>query len=293
MKHFTTIGDFSRNDINKIYSLAKKLKSEERMRTTLKGKTLALLFEKASTRTRTSFDIAVYQLGGHTIDLSKGTQFSRGAETLEDTTRVLDRYVDGIVVRLYKHEDLLRMAKVSKVPIINGLTDLFHPCQALADIYTLREKVRKKNPTLAFVGDGRDNVANSLVLLCDKLGINLNIATPKELRPLPQISKGSKTLKVFTDPKLAVKDADAVYTDVWVSMGQERIKAKKMRLLKSYQVNSKLMSYAKKGAYIMHCLPAHRGQEITNQVIDSPQSIVLNQAENRLHVQKALLSLML
>lgn len=296
VKHLISVKDFSKSDITKIYSLTKKLKSESRngrFNKILKNKSIALLFEKPSTRTRTSFEVGMFQLGGQTIDLSKGSQLASGHETLEDTVRVLGKYVNGLVVRLYEHENALKMARVSSVPIVNGLTNLLHPCQVLSDIYTIKEKRSLKNLTITFLGDGRDNVAHSLINICEKLGINLRIGCPRELKPLPKFSRGAKNLKIYSNPLEAVKGADVLYTDVWVSMGQEKSSRQKIKLLKPYQLNAKVLSFAKKSALVMHCLPAHRGQEITDDVMDGPHSIILDQAENRLHVQKAILILLI
>ena len=296
VKHLNSIADLTKADISKIYSLTKILKTESKkgkFSKLLKNKTIALLFEKPSTRTRVSFEVGMFQLGGNAIDLSKGSQLASGHETLEDTVKVLGRYVNGLVVRLYEHKNALEMAKVSTVPVINGLTNLLHPCQVLSDIYTIKEKRSLKNLTITFLGDGRDNVAHSLINICEKLGIDLRIACPRELRPLPAIAKDAKYLKIYSDPLEAVKGADVLYTDVWVSMGQEKSARQKIKILRPYQLNSKVLSHAKKDAFVMHCLPAHRGQEITDKVMDGPNSIILDQAENRLHVQKAILALLL
>lgn len=276
--------------------------SGERSIPVLSGKSIAMIFEKPSTRTRVSFEVAAWELGAKALYLGwRDLQLGRG-ETIEDTGRVLSRYVDGIVARVKEHEKLERLASAADVPVINALSDLSHPCQALADYMTLLElKGRLEGLTLAFVGDGSDNVLHSLLVAGAKLGVNIRVASPRELRPDSRIlehalSAAKKTgarIEIVEDPFEAVRDADAVYTDVWVSMGQEEMREEKVRLLRKYQVNAELMSHAKPDAVFMHCLPAHRGEEVTDEVIDGPRSAVWVEAENRLHVQKAILALLL
>ena len=287
-----------------IFRTAKRLKSMQKSgkpHELLKGKSLAMIFEKPSTRTRVSFEVGMTELGGHALFLGPNDlQLSRG-ETIADTARVLSRYVDAIMARVYKQETIEELARFSTVPVINGLSDRFHPCQALTDIFTVWEKRESlNNLTMTFIGDGDNNVTNSLLLLSSRLGINFTITCPKIYNISQDILKkaqieakqtGSR-ITVTTDTYEAVKHADAIYTDVWVSMGRSHTRERK-KALHPYQVNKKLLAQAPKGALVMHCLPAHRGEEITDEVIDSAQSIVFEQAENRLHVQKALLSLLI
>lgn len=261
----------------------------------LKGKALAMLFEKSSTRTRVSFEIAMYQLGGHALNLtSKASQLGRG-ETYEDTARVLSRYVQGIMMRTFEQERISKLASESSVPVINGLTDLYHPCQVLTDMFTVQEHLGPiKDRTVAYVGDG-NNMANSWINASIQLGFKLRIATPPGYEPDREVldrvvQEGCAQIEVGFDPVAAVKDADVVNTDTWISMGQEgEGERKKKELFKPYQVNRELMSHAAKNAIVLHCLPAHRGEEITDEVMDGPQSRIFDQAENRLHVQKAIL----
>ena len=263
----------------------------------LKGKVLAMIFEKSSTRTRVSFEVGMIELGGFAVTLNtKDLQMGRG-ETVADTARVLSRYVDGIMYRAYEHSMVMELAKHATVPVINGLDNFEHPCQIMADLLTVKEHLGKlKGIKMAYVGDG-NNVCNSLMLGCAMVGMDLSCGCPKGYEPDPGVLKKAKAiakkngckLKVVESPKEAVKDADVVYTDVWVSMGQEEEQKLREKIFKPYQVNDDLMSVAHKKAIVMHCLPAHRGMEITDEVIDSPASVVMDQAENRLHAQKAIM----
>ncbi|MHC1680416.1 MAG: ornithine carbamoyltransferase [Methanomassiliicoccales archaeon] len=263
----------------------------------LKGKVLAMIFEKSSTRTRVSFEVGMIELGGFAVTLNtKDLQMGRG-ETVADTARVLSRYVDGIMYRAYEHEMVMELAKHATVPVINGLDNFEHPCQIMADLLTVKEHLGKlKGIKMAYVGDG-NNVCNSLMLGCAMVGMDLSCGCPKGYEPDPGVVKKAKaiakkngcTLKIVESPKEAAKDADVVYTDVWVSMGQEEEQKLREKIFKPYQVNADLMSVAHKNAIVMHCLPAHRGMEITDEVIDSKASVVLDQAENRLHAQKAIM----
>ncbi len=306
-KHFLTLADFTREELEFMLDTAKMLKERylagERIIPILRGRHLALLFEKPSTRTRISFETAMLELGGDALYLNwRDLQLGRG-ETIEDTARVLSRYVDGIMARVYEHEKLVKLAQYSRVPVINGLSDLLHPAQALTDIYTIMEKKGRdlRKLKIVFVGDGRDNVLHSLMLGIGILGGKIIIASPEGYEPDPKVVKmfeetaapNGGEYEIIRDPVEAVKGADVVYTDVWVSMGQESIKEKKIRDLSPYQVNKELMSYAKPDAIFMHCLPAHRGQEVTDEVIDGKWSVVWDQAENRKHVQKAILALLI
>jgi len=268
----------------------------------LEDKTLGLIFQKPSTRTRVSFEVAMRQLGGYALYLGwNDLQLGRG-ETIEDTGRVLSRYVDGIMARVFSHNDLIKLAEGASVPVINGLSDLTHPCQILADLLTIKEKKGDfKGLKLTFVGDGGNNVSHSLIIGATKVGMNITIGTPEGYEPNEQILKwaqenakhsGSK-IEIVHDPIKAVEGADIIYTDVWVSMGMEKEKEKRLKVFPPFQVNSKLLSHANQDAIVMHCLPAHRGVEITDDVLDGPQSAVFDQAENRLHAQKGLLALLL
>jgi ornithine carbamoyltransferase len=275
------------------------LRGEEHL--LLKGKTLAMIFEKPSTRTRVSFEVGMWQLGGYALYLSASDlQLGRG-ETIADTAQVLSRYVDGIMARVFAHQTILDLVKYSRVPVINGLSDFSHPCQGLADLFTIYEKKgRLSGLRLAYVGDG-NNVAHSLLYGCSKVGINITLACPKGFEPDPEVvskaeEEGKKSgceVRITKDPKEAVKGADIVYTDVWASMGKEKEHKKRMNVFKPYQVNGKLVKEAEEDYIFMHCLPAHRGQEVTDEVADSENSVIFDQAENRLHTQKALLALIM
>jgi len=297
-RDFLTVRDLSAEEIDAIINRAFELKKDkDASRCPLIGKSIGLYFEKASTRTRISFQTGIYQLGAQAIYINPNQlQLGRG-ETIEDTARVLSRYLDGFIIRTFSHKKIELFANNAAIPIINALTDLHHPCQALADIMTIKEKKgRLKGIHLAYVGDG-NNVANSLIEAASLTGVNIILACPKGYEPDDKIvktalSEGAK-VKVISDPKEAVKGADVVYTDVWVSMGQEKESSEKKKKFKGYQVNKRLVSLARPDAIVMHCLPAHRGEEITDEVIDSPQSVVFDQAENRLHTQKALLELLI
>ncbi len=304
IKHLTCDLDFSAGEIQRIFSLAKELKEKQKRGESheyLKNKSLAMIFQKPSTRTRVSFETAMTQLGGHALNLSPSDlQLSRG-ETVADTARVLSRYCDAIMARVFDQKDIDELAKNSGVPVINGLSDKFHPCQGLTDIFTVMEKTGDlKTLRMAFVGDGDNNVTNSLLLLAARLGIDFTVACPDKYRPRPEIlalakpdiEKTGARIEITADPAEAVKDASVVHTDVWVSMGRED-REERLKNLKPYQLNSELLEKAPKGALVMHCLPAHRGEEITDEVMDGPQSVVFDQAENRLHVQKAILAFLL
>ena len=298
--------DYSVEEIWAILETAKMFKqrfySGERIIPVLNGKVLAMIFQKPSTRTRVSFEVAMYQLGGYAMYLGwNELQLGRG-ETIADTARVLSRYVDGIMARVYSQNDIVELAKYADVPVINGLSDLVHPVQALSDMFTIWEKKgRLSGLKIAFVGDGSDNVLHSLLLASAKLGVNISIGSPKELRPNKEILKyaeeaaesSGSIIEFYEDPYEAVRGADVVYTDVWVSMGQEKERERKIKLLEPYRVTVDLMRHAKKDALFMHCLPAHRGEEVVDEVIDGPWSVVWDQAENRLHTQKAILALLL
>lgn len=291
-----SIADAEKN-LENIFEMAAKLKKKNFK--VLKEKTLAMIFEKPSTRTRVSFEAAMTQLGGHAIYLDRtNTQLKRG-ETIKDTARTLSRYVDGIMLRANKHEDVVELGEYSTVPVINGLTDLEHPCQVLSDLFTIKEFKKSFNVKLAYVGDG-NNVCNSLLLGSSIVGMDISVACPKGYGPDEEILRKAKKyvkksgadIEILSDPAAAVTGAEIIYTDVWVSMGQESEEKNRLRDFKNYQVNAKLVKKAG-SPLVMHCLPAKRGLEITDEVLESKNSIVFEQAENRLHVQKALLCLLL
>jgi ornithine carbamoyltransferase len=301
-KHLISIRDFTVQDVSEVFRLAADMKSApEKYRAVLAGKTLALLFDKPSTRTRVSFQVGIFQLGGLALQLrTSDLQLGRG-ETLADTARVLSSYVDAIVARTGAHADLVELAKHARVPVINGLTDLLHPCQALSDYFTLAErKGNLQGRKITYVGDG-NNMCHSLLYGANKVGMDIAVATPAGYEPKSIIVKSATreaktagvTVVLTHDPVAAVQGADAIYTDTWVSMGQEGEEQARQQALRGYQVDAELLSKAKADATFMHCLPAHRGQEVTDDVIDGPQSAVWLQAENRLHVQKAILYLLM
>lgn len=299
-KDLLTIGALPERAIARLLDSARTLKALRHRHVRfqpLRGMTLGLLFEKPSTRTRVSFEAGMHQLGGHATFLSlDDIQLSRG-ETVADTAAVLSRYLDGLVVRTFDHAIVEEWARHATIPVINGLTDLCHPCQALSDLLTIRErKGRLKGLKLAYVGDG-NNVANSLIEAAAKTGMAISLGCPDERQPdrgvleraRAEAARTGATIELTEEPQVAVKDADVIYTDVWVSMGHEGEQDRLLKVLAPYQVNERLVRIAKPDAIVMHCLPAHRGQEITADVLDGPQSAILDQAENRLHMQKAIL----
>ncbi|MGP0128989.1 MAG: ornithine carbamoyltransferase [cyanobacterium endosymbiont of Rhopalodia musculus] len=288
------IADLSATELKDVLELAVHLKNGRQ--SPVSQKVLGLLFYKASTRTRVSFSVAMYQLGGQVIDLNPSvTQVGRG-EPIADTARVLDRYLDILAVRTYKQEDLETFANYAEIPIINALTDLEHPCQTLADLLTIQENFNTLSGiTVTYLGDG-NNVAHSLILGGALMGMKVHIATPDNYQPNSQIVEKAKELAVdgfevmiTNDPIKAAKDSQVLYTDVWTSMGQEDLAASRIPLFEPYQVNETLLNYADKEAIVLHCLPAHRGEEITDSVIEGKHSRVWEQAENRMHAQKALI----
>ncbi|HEY8350066.1 MAG TPA: ornithine carbamoyltransferase [Clostridiales bacterium] len=300
MKHLIDLIDLSLEDIEKLFALAEKLKKELKAgipHPLLRGKTLGMIFSKSSTRTRVSFEVGMYQLGGYAIFLSSNDiQLGRG-ETIHDTAKVLSHYIDGIMIRTFKHSDVLDLAKYGTIPVINGLTDLMHPCQILSDLFTVYEKKGKlKGLKLAYIGDG-NNVANSLLQGCAITGMDISVASPRGyecdatiIEQAKHAAKKSGSKVVLTeDPEEAIKDADVVYTDTWISMGQEAEKEIRLKVFMPYQVDKKLFSLTKEDAMFLHCLPAYRGYEVTEDVIDGPNSNVFEEAENRLHMQKAIM----
>ena len=303
-KDLITLADLGSDEVWEILHLAAQLKSELKSgnaRPLLAGKTLAMIFQKPSLRTRVSFEVGMWQLGGRALYLSPDEIQLGKRESVPDVARVLSRYVDAIMARVFAHRDVEQLAAFASVPVINGLSDLTHPCQALADLLTVWERMgRLEGVTLAYVGDG-NNVAHSLLLGGALVGMTVRVATPKGYEPDPGIVKKARSIAANTgssilltnDPRVAVTDADVIYTDVWASMGQEAEYQQRLSIFRPYQVNAALVSAAKPSAIVMHCLPAHRGEEITEGVIDSPRSIVFDQAENRLHAQKAVMVLLL
>lgn len=304
-KHLLTLQDWTEDEILQCLSLGLQLKDMQKnsqAQTCLNGKTLAMIFAKSSTRTRVSFEVGAGQLGGRALFLSTSDiQLGRG-EPISDTAQVLSRMVDGIMIRTFKQSDLEALAKYGSIPIINGLTDEFHPCQVLADLMTAYEhKGTLKGLKLAFVGDG-NNMAHSLMIGCSKLGIDVAVASPDGYKPNPTYTAwavanaaqhGSK-VTVCTDPLEACKDADILYTDVWASMGQEGEAEKRKEAFGGvYQINDKCLEVAKKDCIFLHCLPAHRGEEVSAEVIDGPHSVIFDEAENRLHAQKAVMALLM
>lgn len=297
-KDVLKISDLTKSEMETLLNRAVALKSgSDKNACPLIGKNIGLFFEKPSTRTRLSFEAGIYQLGGNAICMTPDElQLGRG-ETIADTARTVSRYLDAFMMRTFSHDTLETLAAHSTIPVINGLSDVHHPCQALADVMTLLEKKgRIEGLKVAFIGDG-NNVCNSLIEAAAILGFSLTIACPEGFEPHNDILESSRAsakseIVVLRDPREAAGMADAVYTDVWVSMGQEKEAEHKKKKFREYQVNAKLLSSAKKDAVVLHCLPAHRGEEITDEVMDGPQSVVFDQAENRLHTQKALLEML-
>jgi ornithine carbamoyltransferase len=298
IRHFVSIADLEADELWTLLDLAARLKADRTPRRDLDGRAVALVFEKPSLRTRLSFDVGTAQLGGHCVYLSPAEVGLGRRESVSDVARVVGRMADIVVLRVNAHETIEEFARYSEVPVINGLSDLSHPCQGLADIFTIRER---KGPdlhgvTIAYVGDG-NNVAHSLMLCAAKTGATLRIATPAGYEPLARFRQladaaaraSGARIECAIDPRWAVDGADVVYTDVWTSMGQEQEYERRRRAFHGYQVNAQLLSGAKHDAIVLHDLPAHRGEEITDEVLDGPQSAVFDQAENRLHTEKALL----
>ncbi|MBM7853875.1 ornithine carbamoyltransferase [Desulfohalotomaculum tongense] len=303
-RHLLTLADYSGDEIKTILEVAAHIKQKHKSSIPtpyLQGKTLAMIFQKASTRTRVSFEVGMYQLGGRSLFLSsKDIQLGRG-ETVADTARVMSRFVDGIMIRTFAQSDMEELARHADIPVINGLTDLTHPCQILADLLTIKEhKGKLAGLKLAYVGDG-NNIAHSLLLGGSKVGMHVAVASPRGYQPNDTIVRLAKEacagsggrVEVLTDPVAAVSGADVVVTDVWTSMGQEAEAEQRVKVFTPYQVNSRLTSHAKPDYIFLHCLPAHRGEEVTAEIIDGPHSVVWDEAENRLHAQKAVLTLLM
>jgi ornithine carbamoyltransferase len=302
-KDFIEIHDYTANEVLEIFELARDMKAApKKFGNTLQGQTLAMIFEKSSTRTRVSFEVGMFQMGGHALFLSsRDIQIGRG-EPIRDTAKVLSRYVDGIMARTFAHKTVTDLAEHASVPVINGLTDLSHPCQVMADYFTAWEKFRGdlKGRKIAWIGDG-NNMAHSLMFGAPKVGMHIAVATPPGYAPDPTVvaqatadarAAGTEMI-ITTSMDEAVRDADIIETDVWASMGQEDEAEKRRRDFEGWMVDSALMAKAKKQAIFLHCLPAHRGEEVSADVIDGPQSVIFDEAENRLHVQKAIMALLM
>lgn len=303
-KSLIEIHHLSYEEIWQIFDLTRTLK-EKRLtgepHKLLDGKKLGMIFSKPSTRTRVSFEVGIYELGGTGLYFNQNDLQLKKSENIHDTAKVLSRYLDGIMIRTYDHQDVIDLAKYGSIPVINGLTDLHHPCQVLCDLFTVLEKKRTlRGLKLAYIGDG-NNMAHSLLHGCSKVGMDISIASPSGYTPVDFVVKesqenaayfGSK-IEITLDPIAAVKDADIIYTDVWASMGQENEAAERRNKFMKYQVNPELVKHAKDDYLFMHCLPAHRGDEVVDEVIDSENSVVFDEAENRLHVQKAIMALVM
>lgn len=297
-KDFLTLSNFSKKELDSLFELTKELKDKQKKKIPhryLDGKSVALIFEKSSTRTRVSFEVGVYQLGGQPLFISSATsQMGRG-EPIKDTARTIARYCDGVMIRTYGQEVVEEFAKYSSAPVINGLTDLLHPCQVMADIFTVIEhKGGYKGLKFAWVGDGH-NMANTWLEAAAIFGFDLTLACPKGYQPNSKVlkwalSKAKSSILLTDDPMVAVKGADVLNTDVWASMGQETEQKKRLEAFSGFQLNAKTVKLAKKDCIVMHCLPAHREEEITDEVIEGPHSVVWDEAENRLHVQKAIMA---
>ena len=303
-KSLASLYDLRKEEIEQVLKTSKLLKFRclrGEKPPLLKGKTLVMIFEKPSTRTRVSFEVGIWQLGGYALYLSAGDLQLGRRETIADTAQVLSRYVDGIIARVFAHKTILDLVKYSTVPVINGLSDFTHPCQGLADLFTIYEKKgRFGGLKLAYVGDG-NNVAHSLLYGCSKVGMNITLACPKGYEPNSKVVLEAKAegrrsgcrVNVTNDPREAVRGADVIYTDVWASMGKEKEREQRIKIFRPYQINGRLVKGAKKDYLFMHCLPAHRGEEVTDEVADSKNSVIFDQAENKLHTQKALMALII
>jgi ornithine carbamoyltransferase len=293
---FLSIPDFTTDELYHLFELAERMRDKKYDKTPLAGQTLAMIFMKSSTRTRVSFEVGTYQLGGHALFLSpRDVQLGRG-EPIADTARVLSRYVNGIMIRTFAHQDVEELAKYADVPVINGLTDLLHPCQILADLLTVRQHIGDvKDKKYAWIGDG-NNMANSWINAAYRFGFDLDIACPEGYEPADHLlARAQKVAKVrvVRDPMEAAKGAHVVNTDVWASMGQEEEQKTREKSFAGFTVDAKLMKQADKKAIFLHCLPAHRGEEVSADVIDGPQSRVWDEAENRLHIQKAIMAVLM
>lgn len=303
-KSLIEIQHLTLEEIYQIFDLSKTLKEERligKKHHVLEGKKLGMIFSKPSTRTRVSFEVGIYELGGVGLYFNQNDLQLKKSESVSDTAKVLSRYLDGIMIRTFDHQDVIDLAKHGSIPVINGLTDLHHPCQVLTDLFTALEKKRKlQGLKLAYIGDG-NNMAHSLLQGCSKVGMDIAIASPSGYKPLDFVVKesmdnakymGSK-VEILDDPAAAVKNADVIYTDVWASMGQEKEAEERKKKFAGFQVNPNLVKNAKDDYIFMHCLPAHRGDEVVDEICDSPNSVIFDEAENRLHVQKAIMALVM
>ncbi|MBI5809389.1 MAG: ornithine carbamoyltransferase [Ignavibacteriales bacterium] len=303
-KSLIEINHLTLEEIYQIFDLSASLKQERligKKHHVLEGKKLGMIFSKPSTRTRVSFEVGIYELGGIGLYFNQNDLQLKKSESVSDTAKVLSRYLDGIMIRTFDHQDVIDLATYGSIPVINGLTDLHHPCQVLTDLFTVLEKKRTlRGLKLAYIGDG-NNMAHSLLHGCSKVGMDISIASPSGYKPLDFVVKesmenakymGSK-IEILEDPIEAVKNADVIYTDVWASMGQEKEAEERKKKFMKYQVNSELVKHAKEDYLFMHCLPAHRGDEVVDEVADSSNSVIFDEAENRLHVQKAIMALVM
>lgn len=303
-KDLISIHDLTLEEVNEIFEVSKSLKQKQLIGEThrvLEGKTLGMIFTKPSTRTRISFETGIYQLGGIGMYFGPNDLQLGKSESISDTAKVLSRYLSGIMIRTFAHQDVIDLAAGASIPVINGLTDLLHPCQVLADLFTILEKKGNlQGLKLAYIGDG-NNMAHSLLNGCSKVGMHISIASPSGYKPNAEIVSNAKKnanymgskVEILDDPVKAVSNADIVYTDVWASMGQEAEAVERKKKFIKYQINPKLVKNAKDDYLFMHCLPAHRGDEVVNEVADSPNSVIFDEAENRLHVQKAIMALVM
>lgn len=301
-KSLIEIQHLTLEEIYQIFDLSKTLKEERltgKKHHVLEGKKLGMIFSKPSTRTRVSFEVGIYELGGVGLYFNQNDLQLKKSESVSDTAKVLSRYLDGIMIRTFDHQDVIDLAKFGSIPVINGLTDLHHPCQVLTDLFTALEKKRTlQGLKLAYIGDG-NNMAHSLLQGCSKVGMNISIASPSGYKPVDFVVKESlenakymgSSVEILDDPIAAVKNADIVYTDVWASMGQEKESEERKKKFAGFQVNPQLVKNAKDDYIFMHCLPAHRGDEVVDEICDSPNSVIFDEAENRLHVQKAIMAL--
>lgn len=303
-KSLIEIQHLTLEEIYQIFDLSRSLKEERligKKHLVLEGKKLGMIFSKPSTRTRVSFEVGIFELGGVGLYFNQNDLQLKKSESVSDTAKVLSRYLDGIMIRTFDHQDVIDLAKYGSIPVINGLTDLHHPCQVLTDLFTVLEKKRKlQGLKLAYIGDG-NNMAHSLLHGCSKVGMDIAIASPSGYKPLDFVVKESQLnakymsskIEILDDPVAAVKDADIIYTDVWASMGQEKEAEDRKKKFAGFQVNPQLVKNAKDDYIFMHCLPAHRGDEVVDEICDSPNSVIFDEAENRLHVQKAIMALVM